>query len=479
MWKIFAFVKVLPSFKPTPSGMRKMMLVLFIAGVGVGGFFWGRSGASQSTQTPPKSELFDDLEITKAKSRDPKSVVAYLKGNIPITRQELGDYLIDRLGVDRIEAMVNRRIIELACRERNIFVSDAEVEAQLQDDLNALGAKNITEKEFAVTILKRFNKSLFEWKEDVIRPRIAMNKLVRSEITVDETDLQRAYETRYGPRVECRMIVMAKAPSAEARKQLWEKVHSEVCTGEEAFMRAATSRDIQCIDVLREKGGKVPAIHKHFGDASIERAAFSLRKGEVSHVMEMPDGTGVIIKCDEQVEGFKNAPSMEQVRSSLYQEVLQLKINMSVPEKMAQLRQQWAPRIYLKEQTRSSGSSDQLAMLPVPETPATELLPPPPAALAPQSEPVPPPPSTMPDIQPTPSVPLEPPPAAAMKLDPASASNAAASQGSDSLRSVVPMVGPLTPAGAGPSGPVPTPGTPSVLGNGLGYPIWPPAKDGK
>ena len=70
-------------------------------------------------------------------SNDPNGVVAYLKGNIPITCQELGDYLIERQGAERIENLVNRRIIELACRERGIFVSDAEVDAQFAEDMKA------------------------------------------------------------------------------------------------------------------------------------------------------------------------------------------------------------------------------------------------------------------------------------------------------------------------------------------------------
>src|SRR5947208_738455 len=37
-------------------------------------------------------------------------VVAYIHGNIPVTREELGDFLIARYGVSKVEPLVNRRI---------------------------------------------------------------------------------------------------------------------------------------------------------------------------------------------------------------------------------------------------------------------------------------------------------------------------------------------------------------------------------
>src|SRR4051812_47422543 len=64
-----------------------------------------------------------------------RAVVAYINENEPITRQELGEYLIARYGTEKIELLVNRRVIEVACRARGIEVTAGEVEAALGDDL--------------------------------------------------------------------------------------------------------------------------------------------------------------------------------------------------------------------------------------------------------------------------------------------------------------------------------------------------------
>src|SRR5439155_1421117 len=52
-------------------------------------------------------------------------VVAYIYGTTPITREELGEYLIARFGTDKLGLLVNKRIIETACQTRGVEVADA------------------------------------------------------------------------------------------------------------------------------------------------------------------------------------------------------------------------------------------------------------------------------------------------------------------------------------------------------------------
>ena len=49
-----------------------------------------------------------------------KRIVAYIHGNIPLTREEYGEHLIQRLGAERIELFVNKKIIERACAAKGI-----------------------------------------------------------------------------------------------------------------------------------------------------------------------------------------------------------------------------------------------------------------------------------------------------------------------------------------------------------------------
>ena len=53
--------------------------------------------------------------------------------------------------------------------------------------------------------------------------------------------------------------------------------------------------------------GKIPPIHKHFGDKVLEEAAFSLKAGDVSGLLEMKDGTYVILLCEKHLPADKEA----------------------------------------------------------------------------------------------------------------------------------------------------------------------------
>ncbi|HEY1861477.1 MAG TPA: RNA polymerase sigma factor, partial [Gemmataceae bacterium] len=59
---------------------------------------------------------------------DPKQPVAFIF-DMPITREQLADYLIAQYGADKLEQLVNKLIIERACREKGVIVTDDEIEA--------------------------------------------------------------------------------------------------------------------------------------------------------------------------------------------------------------------------------------------------------------------------------------------------------------------------------------------------------------
>src|SRR5262249_41884702 len=96
---------------------------------------------------------------------DRRQPVAYIFDTIPLTREELGEYLIARHGAEKLEAFVNHRILEHASRQKGITVIDAEVEARLEAELKELG---VSRQEFGERVLKQYHKTLDQWKQDVV-----------------------------------------------------------------------------------------------------------------------------------------------------------------------------------------------------------------------------------------------------------------------------------------------------------------------
>ncbi|HEY2911020.1 MAG TPA: hypothetical protein VGI99_12280, partial [Gemmataceae bacterium] len=121
--------------------------------------------AQPAVAAPPAAQAPPAANPANANRR----VVAFIHGNVPIYRDELGEYLISRGGMDKIELLVNRRIIHEAMKQRNLTVSTNEIEGGLEYDLR--GAK-VELDAFIQYIRERYGKSLFEWKQDVILPRL-------------------------------------------------------------------------------------------------------------------------------------------------------------------------------------------------------------------------------------------------------------------------------------------------------------------
>jgi len=363
---------------PGRQAWRRMLFAAGFAGVTVLAFVWGRQGGlSQAKATPPGGDPFTSpLPMTPVSNSDyGRRVVAYIYNNIPITREDLGEYLIARVGAERVDYLVNHRIIERACEARGVQVTDAEIDAQLQEDVKAM---NISVADFDTKVLKRFNKTLFEYREDVLRPKLALAKFCRDRVTVTSEDLKIAFEAKYGDMVACRMIVLNDAKNAL-------KVYEMVRDNDAAFDAEARA---QFIPALGAKGGEVPPIHRHFADPRLEKEAFSLQPGEVSKVIELPDKTCVILKCVKHIPA-NTTKRLEDVQVALRKEIFDQKLAQQIPLVFAELRKQANPVIFLRKQATQEDLERTTRQL---LSPTGATAPPPPTASAPPAPAAAPPP---------------------------------------------------------------------------------------
>ncbi len=98
-------------------------------------------------------------------------------------------------------------------------MTPAEVEASFAQDLASMGG-GVTEKIFVDNILKQYKKTLFEWKEDVVRPKLLMTKLVRDRVKVTEEEIQAGYEAYYGEKIDCKVIYWPRGGEGDRRRRV-------------------------------------------------------------------------------------------------------------------------------------------------------------------------------------------------------------------------------------------------------------------
>lgn len=262
-------------------------------------------------------------------------VVAFIYGSVPITREDLGEYLINRLGSDRLEALVNRRIIELECKKANVEVTDAEIDAALEEDLTGL---NVDRKVFVNQVLKSYKKTLYEWREDVLRPKLLMGKLARARVKVTDDDLRKAFDAYHGEKIDCRIIIWEKGFEKAAMSE-----YAKIRDSEEEFARAAKN---QKTPSLAAAGGKIRPIGRSTtGNEELEKAAFTLQPGEISSLIGTPEGL-VVIKCDAR-QSADTTVDFESMRARLTKEVFEKKLQVEIPMLFAEMRKKAAPNIVL------------------------------------------------------------------------------------------------------------------------------------
>jgi hypothetical protein len=340
-----AMWQILRKFQPKTWMWKKIVSGLVLCGVGVLAYCLGRLGGTSGDRSEP-SERFsipEPILTTSSHTDYQRRQVATIFNNIPITREDLGEYLIARFGLQRVEFLVNRRIVEHACQAKGITVSAAEIEYQFQKDLESFGGKKLTQNDFVNQILRRFNKTLYEWKEDVIRPKLMLTKLARPRVQVTEEDLKKLFEAKYGDKRECRMIVFPPGTDQTKMQELWTKVSKS----EDEFREAARN---QFVPNLAANGGKLPyPIHRHFADGKeVEKEAFSLKEGEVSGLMQLPDKSWIILKCDKHLPP-DTTKSMAHERLALQNEVREMKLQQEAQLVFQELQKTAAPKVHLRD----------------------------------------------------------------------------------------------------------------------------------
>jgi hypothetical protein len=265
---------------------------------------------------------------------------AYIYGSQVITRGMLGEYLIARQGSERLELLVNKMIIDQECQKRGVQVTAAEIEASLADDLKGMGG--LKQSEFVNNVLKRYSKTLYEWKEDVIRPRLQLTKLCKDQVKVEDEDLQHAFEAHYGEKVHCKLIMWPPSPENLRNAQdVWAKIRDN----DAEFDRVAK---MQASPQLANKAGEIePFGHFTTGNAQLEKAAFGLKPGEVSEIIQAPEGY-VVIKLLNRVPP-DTSKKLAEVREALSKEVYDKKLQATIPQYFARLRAAANPKLLLQK----------------------------------------------------------------------------------------------------------------------------------
>ena len=122
-----------------------------------------------------------------------------------------------RIGNEVLDGMLNRAVIQLACEEQRVTVTQAEVEQEITRIAQQF---KIPVENWIAMLQQERNISPEQYSRDIIWPMLALKKLAGTQVDVTKEDLHKAFVRHYGPRVKCRMIMQDNLRRAN---EVWQK----------------------------------------------------------------------------------------------------------------------------------------------------------------------------------------------------------------------------------------------------------------
>lgn len=288
--------------------------------------FRGKNAKPQASAGEQGTEKNGD-ELPRVE-RPKHDVMAVVNGQ-DIRRDALATACVERFGEEVLEGLVNKRLILHYCRNRNVVVSDADIDAEI----DRMAARFKIGREQWLEMLQRERSiNVQHYKRDILWPTIALRKCAAGELTVSDEELNKAYEAQYGPAVKCRLIVVNNRQQAEdIRRQVVERPDD--------FARLAMqhSQDVNSASI----GGMIQPIRRHVGDPAIEKEVFAMQPNAISSII--PVGPQfAILKCEAH-ESARNVPP-ESVHGQLTEQIQEGKLREYASLKFKELQDAATPQ---------------------------------------------------------------------------------------------------------------------------------------
>ena len=277
-------------------------------------------------------------------------IAAVLNGK-KVTVRDLAEECIKRHGEEALDGAIARRLIEQACKKNGVTIS----EDDLRKEIANAALLSLPPKKDGSPDVEQWLKLATEeqgisqevYVRDSVWPSVALKKLVGDSVQISDEDLTKGFEANYGPRAECLAIVLDNLRRAQHVWGLAQKNPSVAHFGDlaEQYSIEPSSKKLR---------GEIPPIQMHGGQPKIEKEAFTLKPGELSSIIHVPDNTGdkyVILLCKGHTEPMN--VNKEEVRALIYEDLHEKKLRIEMGDYFQKLKDLATVENYLTGETQS------------------------------------------------------------------------------------------------------------------------------
>ncbi|MEM9644632.1 MAG: peptidylprolyl isomerase, partial [Planctomycetota bacterium] len=219
--------------------------------------------------------------------------VAALINGQALTIAQVAEEAVQRHGADVLEGEINRKLLTQALKRANIQVTSEDLTAESRRAAITYGFikqdGTADMQAWIDTIIGGGDTTQELYIRDALWPSVALRKLVAKDVKLTKEELQRGYESAYGPKAEVLAIVLGDQRTAQ---KVWQMARDNPT---EAFF-GSLAEQYSVEPSSASNSGMVPPIRKHGGQPTIEKEAFSLKPGELSGIVVTGDQF-IILRC--------------------------------------------------------------------------------------------------------------------------------------------------------------------------------------
>lgn len=149
---------------------------------------------------------------------NPGDPAAVVNGEV-ITRASLANECLMRKGEEILDTLIHRLLLEQELKRQKITITQVEIDAEI--DRVAMQMAGVTREIWLRTLSKDRGISPAQYSRDIIYPALALSKLAKPKVQVTEEDVKEAYESNFGEKMTCRIIMCANQRHVI---ELWEQL---------------------------------------------------------------------------------------------------------------------------------------------------------------------------------------------------------------------------------------------------------------
>ncbi len=282
--------------------------------------------------------------------------VAAIVNRQSIPTQRFDEACVKRHGPQILEGEINRKLIEGALMASRLQVTQADIDNEIRRAADYYGfiRKDGTPDidAWMKNVVAEDNITPELYIRDAIWPTVALKKLIEGKVQVTDEDLRKGFDSNYGPRAEVLAIVLSSQRTAE---EVWGMARSK--PSEQFFGDLAHQYSVE--PSSKSNMGKVPPLRKNGGQPNLEKAAFDLKPGDLSGIVEV-NGQYVILKS----QGFTTpvVQDFNAVKDELYKDILEKKQRIAMDAHLASMIADAQITNFLTNKARLGSAETKAAM---------------------------------------------------------------------------------------------------------------------